>query len=323
MRKILFYFFLIFCLIIFTTCQENPIDHYDPNFGKILFEIQSQSEGDSLHFICKLTKIVLNGESQYQILTPKNSFERDACWSPDGKQIAYVDDKDCGIFVMNSDGSGRKKIFGDTSTIVDLSWSPDGSKIVYSKRTKGTNSWYSLFIYDLTLQKEKPVNVNLPESGYHALCPTWSPDASKIAFVYFKHGISKIYSTDLKSGDVKLIYTSNDESITSLEWSPDGESIAFSVSKFLFSPRANVVGGIQIISADGQNIKQLTSSEHLDVYPSWSPDGTKIVFCRYVEGLLGSTLFTINLLDISKSSVYEILSSNKYFFVKTQWSRSK
>ena len=38
---------------------------------------------------------------------------------------------------------------------------------------------------------------------------------------------------------------------------------------------------IYIMNADGSSQKRLTSSPGLDLHPSWSPDGKKIVFWSY------------------------------------------
>ena len=59
---------------------------------------------------------------------------------------------------------------------------------------------------------------------------------------------------------------------------PDGTRIAFSVFQ----------DGIYVINADGSGRRRLTSSAMVnsvgDAQPSWSPDGTKIVFTRVVGG---------------------------------------
>ena len=58
------------------------------------------------------------------------------CWSPDGKQLAYVtwsdQAKDGGnIYRVNADGSGQaEKLTNVAAFYRDLAWSPDGTKLV-------------------------------------------------------------------------------------------------------------------------------------------------------------------------------------------------
>jgi Tol biopolymer transport system component len=86
-------------------------------------------------------------------------------------------------------------------------------------------------------------------------------------------------------------------------WSPDGTRLAFE------SQNATPYGGVDriyVVNADGTGLRQLTPDTPnytFDAGPSWSPDGTRIVFSR-----LGS-LFVINadgtgLTDLSHGGEY-------------------
>ncbi len=63
--------------------------------------------------------------------------ERNAAWSPDGKNIAYISDQtgETEIWVrpVGSD-QARQLTFDNDTYISDLEWSPDGSQIVYTDR---------------------------------------------------------------------------------------------------------------------------------------------------------------------------------------------
>jgi Tol biopolymer transport system component len=62
----------------------------------------------------------------------------DLSWSPDGKQLAFVCDKDKshkGLFVENSNGNGvhevKLGILGNPAVLKNPVWSPDGTQIIY------------------------------------------------------------------------------------------------------------------------------------------------------------------------------------------------
>jgi len=63
-------------------------------------------------------------------LTPPDTSVFIYKWSPDGKLIAYIDERTLSLWLVRPDGTGRRPLV-PTSRLssVDLSWSPDGKDI--------------------------------------------------------------------------------------------------------------------------------------------------------------------------------------------------
>lgn len=77
-------------------------------------------------------------------------------------------------------------------------------------------------------------------------------------------------------------------------FSPDGSAVAY--SDYVGEGAADQVKvEIFVMNADGSGLTQVTHDDAYDAFPSWSPDGTEIVYTSYrgddyIPGCLGSTL---------------------------------
>ena len=91
-----------------------------------------------------------------------------------------------------------------------------------------------------------------------------------------------IYSLDLSTQEVELIFSSPDE-MTSLRQNPAEDRFVFSMK----------LGGadyehteIFTVEMDGSDLQRLTDNNQWDVYPAWSPDGSKIAFLSWRDSSL-------------------------------------
>jgi Tol biopolymer transport system component len=85
-----------------------------------------------------------------------------------------------------------------------------------------------------------------------------------------------LYVFDLATEKVKLLYSTDNEIYTSaLRLNTQAGKLAF----------AQKTGGandenmeIYTVDTNGENLKRLTDNSYMDLYPAWSPDGTRIAF---------------------------------------------
>jgi len=163
------------------------------------------------------------------------------------------------IFVMATDGSGKRALTknedGDDAPV----WSPDGTKLAIS--SSRDESWE---IYVLNADGSTPSRLTANRSADDAF-PDWSPDGTKIAFESDRDDDYEIYVMNADgSGQTNLTRESQTEDHTPA-WSPDGTKIAFSSE-----------GDIYVMNADGSAQTRLTRDSQYDAFPEWSPDGTKL-----------------------------------------------
>ncbi len=71
-------------------------------------------------------------------LTNAPAYDLAGAWSPNGKQVAFISDRDGGyyrLYLMNPDGTDQKHVPLITDSerdVTSVSWSPDGRYIVYA-----------------------------------------------------------------------------------------------------------------------------------------------------------------------------------------------
>ena len=78
-------------------------------------------------------------------LTPKpvGAYAAPA-WSPDGRKLAFVSDRDGNseVYVMNANGSGQRNLTRNPAYDADPAWSPDGRKIAFVSNRDGNYGVY-------------------------------------------------------------------------------------------------------------------------------------------------------------------------------------
>jgi len=169
--------------------------------------------------------------------------------------------------------------------IVSLYWlatdpvRENGLYTFYSPYEKLWNDWYaSLAVrYEKTKDRIKErgltVSEKLTKNGYGTAIPRFSPDGSKIAYV--SRGpdqYAQLRIMDKDGDNDRLLYEGN---VRSIDWSPDGKLIAFSMLDFWRG--IYYFSDIYTCEVDTRRIRRLTRGLRARC-PSWSPDGKKLLF---------------------------------------------
>ena len=209
--------------------------------------------------------------------------------SPSGARVAYEYGR--GIWVMNADGTGQRRVSAGTNETTfadaDPAWSPGGGQIVFSRYQAGDRDLWSVNL-DGTGQKNL---TNTP--AFSEMDPAWSPTGAEIAYTRVgcgpPGGISCVFKMGADgAGQVNLTpeerlpecpnqpgYAHRGSS-SEPSFSPDGTRIAFRGT--LICPHSSGTD-IWVMNSDGGGKVNLTDDTGTgDNHPTFSPDGAKIAF---------------------------------------------
>jgi tricorn protease len=151
-----------------------------------------------------------------------NAHDREAVWSPDGKNIAYLSDMngEYEIYIEPQDGSGEPAgITGDADTYkFRITWSPDSRKILWNDK-KLRLQYVDIDTREVKLVEKSP----LGEINDFA----WSPDSRWIAYtVTLPNYFGQVMLFDTRTGE-KVPVTDEWYSSGNAEFSKDGKYLLF------------------------------------------------------------------------------------------------
>lgn len=230
----------------------------------------------------------------------------EAYWSLDGEHITFQSTRDgraCDQqYVIKADGTGLTQVSDGRGKTTCGWFFPGGERLLYASTTAHDESCpvrpdpskgyvWPLDRYDIyTANRDGSDVQRLTFNDVYTAEAIISPDGSKIVFTSLKDGDLEIYTMNADGTDVRRL-TDTPGYDGGPWWSPDGTKIVYRAhhpqdSAELREYRELLAQGLirpskvelWVMDADGSNKRQVTALGGANFGPSWSPDGTKIIF---------------------------------------------
>jgi Tol biopolymer transport system component len=199
-------------------------------------------------------------------------------WFADGS-IAYVTwGQNPGIVFTNR----KTRIIGNFE---NPSWSIDGKKILFHREVNsGWPPYNKLYSRDRQFQ--------LIRSG---VFPCFSPSGAYLICNDKTAGIhhNQIMRMTTDGTNRSILFGDSIKSALAPVLSPQGDRIAFGFGRYFQSLQGPATGDIAIVNSDGSHLEVLTNGKGNYGFPSWSPDGRKLVYRGSTDSITG--LYIIDL----------------------------
>jgi TolB protein len=229
-----------------TACDRSPSEPQSEP-GLISFE-RSSASGRDIYIVRS------DGTAPPIRLTSDAADDIAASWSPDGLRILFSSHREGNyeLYLTNADGSGvPTRLTQHAADDLDAVISPDGQRIAVSRQGP---AGAGLVLLDIAGQTLPPTSIS--PSGLDALCPSWSPDGTKIAFQGRAPGAasrSEIYIMGRDERGTATQLTDDQTGYLCPVWSPGGTRLAFSNLR-------EGVYKVYVMNADGSGApRRLTS----------------------------------------------------------------
>jgi Tol biopolymer transport system component/DNA-binding winged helix-turn-helix (wHTH) protein len=245
------------------------------------------------------------GQHSHKLLAGWNTPASECCgsWTEDGRYFA---------FQSRYGGAGNIWMLGTDGQPVQLTNGPLDYQAPITARSGhriffiGTDTRSELLEYSRSDKSFVPFGETLRTANR----VTFSRDGKWMAWI--SNGGSSLWRSRV-DGTERVQLTGPSMEVFMMQWSPDGQQLAF------MARDPGQVWKIYVIGADGGNLHPLLNEDRNEADPDWSPDGRKIVFGR-VPALMGETAESKSLVlcDTATRKISPIPGSEQLF--SPRWS---
>jgi TolB protein len=190
-------------------------------------------------------------------------------WSPDGKKIVYENPGNEQLYVMSATGKHKRKL--TTAGGVYPEWSPDGHRIAFHLGSGDLDNGLAVVNADGSHRAAVGASDNAEE-------PTWSANATKIAYVRLDDGLWRTDDTHATSTSDARLTNGRDGSP---DWAPAGDTILFDrIVGYANGGRGSAVRELFTVRSNGTGLTSVTKRApgESNESPAYSPDGKRVIW---------------------------------------------
>jgi TolB protein len=206
--------------------------------------------------------------------TASNEVKLSPQWLTGGR-ISYIvrsPDSNQGLRIWHPD---RRVVTVAQGAVRHASWSPDARQVVYERILQPASTEHLV----PTASRDPDFELLLSEPF-----PSFSPDGKKLLYSQYANngtnpGDTSVEIMNADGSDKKPLFHKQGYSAFDAVWAPAGDMIAFCVGRYFRAPGLPA-SQIALIKPDGSGYREIAEEGVNNGFPSWSPDGKRIVYKR-------------------------------------------
>lgn len=256
-----------------TTEYSFMTPKFSPDNSKIAYVVKGKLQ--ILNLATKgITTLVEKGVSY-----PRSpAGDSNVFWTSDGKTLYfhYFSYPEVGIYKITSDGSGTLTAVVKDENVRNFVLSNDATKIAYNKFSleQPISNLYNLILLDVLTGNEKELT-----KAPNLSAPVWSPDGTKVLYLFGEGDVKKLGYWDLVIGkqivldDSKILGFFGLKQIASAgypnyEWSPNSQKIVAWVVMLTLDTPTQQKNGLILFDLANKSQKFLSANSSR---PAWGP----------------------------------------------------
>ena len=218
-------------------------------------------------------------------------------WSPDGKQVAFVSNREGGpqVWVIPAAGGEPKRLTTMATGASGVTWSPDGKWIAFVSEVFPACADAACNERELKARDESKVKAHLADGLMYRHWTAWREGTFSHLFLVPADGSAAPRDLTPGASDVPPFSLGGPEDYA---FSPDSKEIAF-------SKKTDAVEAISTnsdiftldIASAGAQPKRITTGPGADGGPQYSPDGKYLSWRSQARAGFEADRWTLNLLD--------------------------
>ena len=237
-----------------------------------------------------------DGTGALQLTPTDEGGDGRAEWSPDGTLLTFRHETDphriptersWEIYTIAPDGTGLKRLTNNEIEDDEPTYSPDGSMIAFTRRA-ATGDEFNPAPEEIWVMNSNGGNeTQVTNDTFRDSEPQWAPVGNLIMYQSLRNGVNDLFVVDVTTGVVTQLTSAGLAARGA--WRPDGQKIVYSTGNDIYT-----------INPDGTGKQKLGSN--IGKYPSYSPDGTQILFS-------GADEYTVRTIPAAGGSVRKLFGT--------------
>jgi dipeptidyl aminopeptidase/acylaminoacyl peptidase len=240
--------------------------------GRTVLFVRTRTDGKTGQRNAGIMAVPADGSTPPKVLIDGDKTETTPRWSPDGKRIAFLSNRDGAmqIYVADADGGNAKKVTSlHAGAQAPFVWSGDGSKIAFVSDVYPDCP-------DEPCHKKRAEEAEANPVKVHRLTRLlyrhWDEWRESIRHHVFVTNVADGATRDLTPGDFDSPPTQQEDG--ALAFSPDGRTVAFVSNREGRDKEAWTTNNdVFLVPVDGGEARQFTKNPAADTHPVFSHDG--------------------------------------------------